>query len=71
MKAPKFEQNVFVPTMAPLVNMSKDLTLAHAAAEACELDLQALKAAKAAFDAAKAQGLGREDTSSVIKVIGA
>lgn len=70
MKAPKLEQNVFVPTMAPLVNMCKDLKLAHAAAEARDLKLPALKAAKAAYEAAKAQGLGREDTSSVIKVIG-
>jgi 3-hydroxyisobutyrate dehydrogenase-like beta-hydroxyacid dehydrogenase len=71
MKAQKLEQSVFVPTMAPLVNMCKDLTLAYAAAEARDLELPALKAAKAAYDTAKAQGLGREDTSSVIKVIGA
>ncbi len=69
MKAPKFEQNQFEPTMAPLVNMRKDLTLADDAAKTLHLNLPSLAVAKQMYDLAKENGLGRQDTSSVIKAM--
>ncbi len=68
-KAAKFESNQFEPTTATLINMSKDLILAQDAAEALNLQLPVLFSAKKLYDAAMECGLGRQDTSSVIKAL--
>lgn len=69
MKAPKFKDGQFVPTSAKLLNMCKDLALVAAEGQAFRQELPALTVTKKLYDLAKEQGLGEEDTSSVIKVL--
>jgi 3-hydroxyisobutyrate dehydrogenase/glyoxylate/succinic semialdehyde reductase len=68
-KTLKFKDNIYEPTMAPLINMRKDLTLATDSAHELDIELPETSTAKKLFDIAYDQGLGRQDTSSVIKVL--
>jgi len=69
MKTPKFEEDLFEPTAAPLVNMRKDLTLATEAARMLNLTLPETSIARQLYDKAVEQGLSRQDTSSIIKAL--
>ncbi len=69
MKAPKFKVNMFRPTTARLFNMCKDLALIAEEGIAFRQALPTLMVTKTLYDRAKQEGLGDEDTSSVIKVM--
>lgn len=69
MKAPKLRENLFKPTTARLFNMCKDLALISDEGAAFRQELPLLTIAKKLYDRAKQEGLGDEDTSSIIKVI--
>lgn len=68
-KTPKFAEDIYEPTMAPLVNMRKDLRLAAEAMKELNINLPETIVAKELFDKAYDQGWGRQDTSSVIKAL--
>lgn len=69
MKAPKFKENVFKPTTARLFNMCKDLALIAEEGVTFHQALPTMTVTKKLFDRAKQEGLGDDDTSSVINVI--
>lgn len=69
MKAPKLRENLFKPTTARLLNMCKDLAIIANEGTAFGQELPLLTIAKKLYDRAKEEGLGDEDTSSIIKVI--
>lgn len=68
-KIEKLEKNQFTPTAAPLINMRKDMGLAVEAATQGGLNLPALSITKRLNELAVEQGLGLEDTSSVLKAL--
>lgn len=68
MKAPKLKENLFKPTTARLLNMCKDLALIANEGIAFGQELPLLTIAKKLYDRAKEEGLGDEDTSSIIKL---